>query len=385
MALKTRTIKVNKDKSLSKIQYGKKDIWWFFQWLKVCVDLQGTSLEFNQANKNRRKSSIKHKIKINGWNDIDLKEIKSIKHHLKMTDKEMFNYLNKMFNKYIHLFGDFTIKYIKSSKDLVQDDNYFTVQIPISKNRAEIDIELDKLKQIHKIPKSEKSRAVTFYRPIKHKEMSTLYKVWLRKNKDFLWQGKSKRLNNSEIAKNMRLLHSHGITRDPDLMDSEPHGPWFYEQIGLGFNYRMTDIQAALGLSQLKRLDTFVSQRHKLAKRYLKKLSELPLFLPHIIGESYSSFHLFVVRLNLSKIAISQKQVFEFLRHNGIGVNLHYIPVHTQPFYKRMGYKLGDYPNAEQYYREAITLPIYPSLTNKQQDYIISTLRLSLTKDTIKL
>jgi len=201
MALKTRTIKVNKDKSLSKIQYGKKDIWWFFQWLKVCVDLQGTSLEFNQANKNRRKSSIKHKIKINGWNDIDLKEIKSIKHHLKMTDKEMFNYLNKMFNKYIHLFGDFTIKYIKSSKDLVQDDNYFTVQIPISKNRAEIDIELDKLKQIHKIPKSEKSRAVTFYRPIKHKEMSTLYKVWLRKNKDFLWQGKSKRLNNSEIAK----------------------------------------------------------------------------------------------------------------------------------------------------------------------------------------
>ena len=118
-----------------------------------------------------------------------------------MTDNELFSYLNKMFNKYIHLFGDFTIKYIKSSKDLVQDDNYFTVQIPISKNRAEIDIELDKLKQIHKIPKSEKSRAVTFYRPIKHKEMSTLYKVWLRKNKDFLWQGKSKRLNNSEIAK----------------------------------------------------------------------------------------------------------------------------------------------------------------------------------------
>jgi len=201
MSIKSRTIKVNKDKSLSKIQYGKKDIWWFFQWLKVCVDLEGSSIEFNQANKNRQKSSTKHKIKITGWKEIDLKEIKSMKHHLKMSDKEMFNYLNKMFNKYIHLFGDFTIKYIKSSKDLVQDDNYFTVQIPISKNRAEIDIELDKLKQIHKIPKSEKSRAVTFYRPIKHKEMSTLYKVWLRKNKDFSWQGKSKRLNNSEIAK----------------------------------------------------------------------------------------------------------------------------------------------------------------------------------------
>ena len=121
MALKSRTIKVNKDKSLSKIQYGKLDIMWFFQWLKVCVDLEGTSLEFNQANKNRRKSSTQQKVKINGWKDIDLKEIKSIKHHLKMTDKELFNYLNKMFNKYIHLFGDFTIRYIKSSKDLIQD------------------------------------------------------------------------------------------------------------------------------------------------------------------------------------------------------------------------------------------------------------------------
>ena len=201
MPIKTNLIKTEKDKSLSKLNYRKKDIWWFFQWLKVCVDLEGSSIEFNQANKNRQKSSTKHKIKITGWKEIDLKEIKSVKHHLKMTDNELFSYLNKMFNKYIHLFGDFTIKYIKSSKDLVQDDNYFTVQIPISKNRAEIDIELDKLKQIHKIPKSEKSRAVTFYRPIKHKEMSTLYKVWLRKNKDFLWQGKSKRLNNSEIAK----------------------------------------------------------------------------------------------------------------------------------------------------------------------------------------
>ena len=201
MALKTRTIKVNKDKSLSKIQYGKKDIWWFFQWLKVCVDLQGTSLEFNQANKNRRKSSTKHKIKINGWNDIDLKEIKSIKHHLKMTDKEMFNYLNKMFSKYIHLFGDFTIRYVKTPKDLIQDDNYFTVQIPLSKNRVEIDTELDKLKQIHKIPNIEKKRAISFYRPVKHKELNTLYQVWLRKNKDFKWQGSFKTLNNSEIAR----------------------------------------------------------------------------------------------------------------------------------------------------------------------------------------
>ena len=206
MALKNRTIKVNKDKSLSKIQYGKLDIMWFFQWLKVCVDLQCTSIEFNQANKNRRKSSTKHKIKINGWKDIDLKEIKSMKHHLKMTDKKLFNYLNKMFNKYIHLFGDFTIRYIKSSKDLIQDSNYFTVQIPISKNRAEIDSELEKLKQVHKIPKSEKTRTITFYRPIKHKEMKRLYDVWLRKNKNFEYgrKGNFKRLNNSEIARQVK-------------------------------------------------------------------------------------------------------------------------------------------------------------------------------------
>ena len=201
MPIKSRTIKVNKDKSLSKIQYGKKDIWWFFQWLKVCVDLEGSSIEFNQANKNRQKSSTKHTIKITGWKEIDLKEIKSMKHHLKMSDKEMFNYLNKMFNKYIHLFGDFTIRYVKTPKDLIQDDNYFTVQIPLSKNRVEIDTELDKLKQIHKIPNIEKKRAISFYRPVKHKELNTLYQVWLRKNKDFKWQGSFKTLNNSEIAR----------------------------------------------------------------------------------------------------------------------------------------------------------------------------------------
>ena len=201
MPIKSRTIKVNKDKSLSKIQYGKKDIWWFFQWLKVCVDLEGSSIEFNQANKNRQKSSTKHKIKITGWKEIDLKEIKSMKHHLKMSDKEMFNYLNKMFNKYIHLFGDFTIRYVKTPKDLIQDDNYFTVQIPLSKNRVEIDTELDKLKQIHKIPNIEKKRTISFYRPVKHKELNTLYQVWLRKNKDFKWQGSFKTLNNSEIAR----------------------------------------------------------------------------------------------------------------------------------------------------------------------------------------
>ena len=208
MTLKNRTIKVNKDKSLSKIHYGKKDIWWFFQWLKVCVDLEGSSIEFNKSKQKggsygSATGTIKQKIKITGWKEIDLKEIKSVKHHLKMTDNELFSYLNKMFNKYIHLFGDFTIKYIKSPKDLIEDDNYFTVQIPLSKNRVEIDTELEKLRQIHKIPKSEKTRTISFYRPAKHKELNTLYKVWLRKNKDFEWgrKGNIKRLNNSEIAR----------------------------------------------------------------------------------------------------------------------------------------------------------------------------------------
>ena len=208
MTLKNRTIKVNKDKSLSKIHYGKKSIWWFFQWLKVCVDLEGSSIEFNKSKQKggsygSTSGAIKQKIKITGWKEIDLKEIKSVKHHLKMTDKELFSYLNKMFNKYIYLFGDFTIKYIKSPKDLIEDNNYFTVKIPLSKNRVEIDTELEKLRQIHKIPKSEKTRTISFYRPVKHKELNTLYKVWLRKNKDFEWgrQGNFKRLNNSEIAR----------------------------------------------------------------------------------------------------------------------------------------------------------------------------------------
>jgi|TARA_B100000959_G_C14857435_1_gene572812 hypothetical protein len=206
MALKSRKLKVNKDKTLSKIQYGKLDIMWFFQWLKVCVDLEGQSIEFNKTKSKggsygSATGTIKRKIKINGWKFIDLKEIKSAKHHLKMTNKELFNYLNKMFNKYIHLFGDYTIRYIKSSKDLIQDDNYFVVQIPISKNRAEIDIELEKLKQVHKIPKSEKTRTIVFHRPIKHKEMKRLYDVWLYKNKEFEWQGKLTMLNNGQIAR----------------------------------------------------------------------------------------------------------------------------------------------------------------------------------------
>ena len=222
MSLKSRKLKVNKDKTLSKIQYGKLDIMWFFQWLKVCVDLEGQSIEFNKTKSKGgsygvAKGTIKRKIKINGWKFIDLNEIKSAKHHLKMSNKELFNYLNRMFNKYIHLFGDYTIRYIKSSKDIIQDDNYFVVQIPKSKNRVEIDIELEKLKQVHKITKSEKTRTIVFHRPIKHKEMKRLYDVWLYKNKEFEWQGKLTMLNNGQIARRVGYNLTNGGFRQVQL------------------------------------------------------------------------------------------------------------------------------------------------------------------------
>ena len=187
MALKSKLLKVEKDNTLSKITYGKKDIWWFFQWLKVAVDLEGKNIEF-QKPKSKGGSYgsatgvIKHKVKITAFKDmIDLKEIKKMKPILSMTDREKFKYMDKMFLKYKHLFGDFTLRFIKNSKDLINDDNYFTVQIPKSKNRVEIDIELEKLKQIHKITNIEKKRLINFHRGIKFDEMNRLWKVYVLK------------------------------------------------------------------------------------------------------------------------------------------------------------------------------------------------------------
>ena len=209
MTLKSRLLKVEKGQ-LSKITYGKRDIWWFFQWLKLAVDLEGKTIEFGKPKnfKNRplykkeeydkkvygtATGTIKHKLKISAWKEIDLEKIKEFRPILEMNDKEKFNYLNKMFFKYKHLFGDFTIKYIKSSKDLIEDDNYFTVQIPISKNRAEIDIELEKLRKLHKVPNIDKKRNINFHRGVKHTEMKRLFDVYkLKQNPD---------LENQVIAK----------------------------------------------------------------------------------------------------------------------------------------------------------------------------------------
>jgi len=180
--------------------------------------------------------------------------------------------------------------------------------------------------------------------------------------------------NNDELATRMSLLRSHGITRDPALMTQPMDGPWFYQQIALGYNYRMTDIQAALGASQMTRLTQYIERRHEIAQAYDTLLSDLPVTLPWQHPDSYSAYHLYVIRLNLDEISVSHKQVFEALRAKEIMVNLHYIPVHTQPYYQHMGFKAGDFPEAERYYREAISIPMYPTMTAAQQDQVVTAL-----------
>ena len=181
--------------------------------------------------------------------------------------------------------------------------------------------------------------------------------------------------NSDELAVQMALLRSHGITRDTAQMTHAPDGPWYYQQIGLGYNYRMTELQAALGVSQMQRLDAFVQRRHQLSQRYDQLLVDLPLITPWQHPDSYSGLHLYVVRLQLDKITQTHRQVFELLREQGIGVNLHYIPVHIQPYYQCMGFKVGDYPQAEQYYAEAISLPMFQTLTDGQQDQVVDVLQ----------
>ncbi|MFI8622101.1 UDP-4-amino-4,6-dideoxy-N-acetyl-beta-L-altrosamine transaminase [Marinomonas sp. NPDC078689] len=180
--------------------------------------------------------------------------------------------------------------------------------------------------------------------------------------------------NNKTLADKMALFRSHGITRDENLMENVSHGSWYYEQIDLGFNYRMTELQAALGVSQMKRLVEFVAARHQLADRYYDKLSDLPIILPYQLANTYSGFHLYVIRLKLNEISKTHKEVFDELRESGIGVNVHYIPVHLQPYYQRMGFALGDFPHAESYYSNAISLPLFHSMTYEQQDEVISKL-----------
>jgi UDP-4-amino-4,6-dideoxy-N-acetyl-beta-L-altrosamine transaminase len=185
--------------------------------------------------------------------------------------------------------------------------------------------------------------------------------------------------NHAELASKMALLRSHGITREPEQMVDTPDGPWYYEQIALGFNYRMTDLHAALGVSQMARIDAFVAQRHQIAAKYDKLFVELPVQVP-ARDQDYSALHLYVIRLKLNLISRTHHDVFVALREQGIGVNLHYIPVHTHPYYREMGFAMGDFPEAERYYREAISLPIYPGLTDEDVTKVVNAVKIAISE-----
>ena len=180
--------------------------------------------------------------------------------------------------------------------------------------------------------------------------------------------------NSFELAQKMQLLRSHGITRDESLMTEESHGDWYYQQLCLGFNYRMSELHAALGISQLKRLHEFVEKRTIRANLYTKKLAKLPITLPYQAESTQSSWHLYIIRLQLDKINKTHESVFDALRGAGILVNLHYIPIHLQPYYQKLGFQVGDFPIAEQYYKNAISIPLFAQLSESDQDHIIQTL-----------
>lgn len=180
--------------------------------------------------------------------------------------------------------------------------------------------------------------------------------------------------NNPALHDKVLMLRSHGITRDEVKMTSPSHGPWYYQQVDLGYNYRLTDIQAALGMSQMRRLDDFITRRRTLANRYDNLLADLPVVTPWRHSDCLSAWHLYVIRLAKE----TRRQVFELLRASGIGVNVHYIPVHTQPYYQALGFVVGDFPEAERYYEEALTLPLFPGLTDVEQERVISVLREAL-------
>ena len=181
--------------------------------------------------------------------------------------------------------------------------------------------------------------------------------------------------NREDLYEKLLLYRSHGITRNAADMTHKPEGPWYYQQIELGFNYRMTDLQAALGCSQMDRLDTFVTRRRELVARYDAALQDLPVKTPYVMEGANPSWHLYIVRAVLDQIGKTKQQIFEEMKEKGITLNLHYIPVHRQPYYERLGFRQGDFPESEKYYEEAFTLPLYYELTDGEQDEIIRAFR----------
>lgn len=181
--------------------------------------------------------------------------------------------------------------------------------------------------------------------------------------------------NDPDLAIRLTELCTHGITRDEARMNGPPDGPWYYQQIALGFNYRLTDIQAALGLSQMKRLKSFVDRRRALAAQYDERLVGLPLHTPRQDPNGRSAYHLYPIRLRLERMNRSRREIFDALRASGIGVQIHYIPVHLQPYYRALGFKEGDFPEAEKYYGTTITLPLFAAMTDAEQDTVVDCLR----------
>ena len=181
--------------------------------------------------------------------------------------------------------------------------------------------------------------------------------------------------NDERLSERMQLFRSHGITRNPGLMSNLSEGDWYYQQVELGFNYRMTELQAALGVSQMQRLDKFVTQRHILQKRYDLLLNDLAIIKPYQDQDSYSALHLYPIQVDLDSVDKSREKIFNELREVGIGVNVHYIPIHTHPYYQQLGFKVGDFPNSESYYNRAISIPLFHAMTLGQQDEVVNNLK----------
>tara|TARA_B100001123_G_C15344010_1_gene1036187 strand:- start:7892 stop:9058 length:1167 start_codon:yes stop_codon:yes gene_type:complete len=184
--------------------------------------------------------------------------------------------------------------------------------------------------------------------------------------------------NNKSFSKKIDLYRSHGVTRDKELLEEKDGGDWYYEQLLLGFNYRMTDIQASLGISQFNSLDSFIDKRNQISKTYFKGFQDVPISLQEVSKNDLSAWHIFIIKLNLKEIKLNRLEVFNLLKQKGIGVNVHYIPVHLQPFYRNLGFKKGDFPNSEKYYESAITLPMFTRLKQEEIEFVIKSVKESV-------